>query len=117
MERNNKPTDVNITELMNDHELFNEEMMKDTVFVFDQGWNQLISECSKIGANIVLPNLEMSHALLGQTLIRQGKSILATSEILWSQIKESVQKNEYLNRHLKVLVFDEKEDILNAIAC
>lgn len=94
-----------------DQLLSNEEIMQNALFVLDQGWHTLIKKCAEAGASIVLPNFHMSSALLVQTIIREGKSAIATSKELWDQVKDTFAEYPHLKQNMKVFLFEEKENI------
>ena len=91
--------------------LSKEDITQNALFVLDQGWNKAIKECAEAGASIVLPNLDMSATLLMQTIIRQGKSVIATSKELWEKIQDAFTDYPQLSQHISVFLFEREENI------
>ncbi|GEM_PF-3291756 len=96
---------VNLNEL-------DENVLNNALFILDHGWNILIEHYSKVGASILLPNFEMGHELLIQTIIRQGKTIIATSNSLWLKMREALFQNEYLRQNVRIMVFENENKLL-----
>ncbi|MEM9675107.1 MAG: hypothetical protein ACFB15_23265 [Cyclobacteriaceae bacterium] len=82
-----------------------QEELQHTLFVLDQGWTTLIKACTEAGASIVLPNFQMSPNLLVQTIIREGKTTIATSQEIWNQIEDTVADYPQLGAQLQVCLF------------
>jgi hypothetical protein len=94
-----------------DNTLSREEVMHNALFVLDQGWNKAIRECTEAGASIVLPNFHMSTTLLMQTIIREGKSVIATTKELWEKIQDAFTDYPQLRQKLSVFLFEQEENI------
>lgn len=89
-----------------DQLLMEEEMIENTLFVLDQGWNTLIKKCAESGASVVLPNFDMSTTLLMQTIIRQGKSVIATSKELWEKVEDGFTNYPQIKQSIQIYLFD-----------
>ncbi len=94
-----------------DYNLKNEQL-NEALFVLDQGWNVLIEQCSNVGASILLHNFHMGTSLLMPSILRQGKSVIATSEKIWMKMKESFMSNPVANNQIKVVLFNPEEEQL-----
>ena len=88
------------------------ERMRDSLFVLDQGWNILIEQCSKVGASILLHNFHMGTSLLIPSILRQGKSTIATSEKIWAQMKDAFLENSIIRQKIEVVLFNAEEEFL-----
>ena len=95
-----------------ENQLSREEVIQNALFVLDQGWNKAISACAEAGASIVLPNFHMSSSLLIQTIIREGKSVIATSNELWEKIQMAFTDYPHLRQHISVFLFENEENIV-----
>ena len=100
--------------LLNYHNLLLEEdVIQNTLFVFEPGWGKVIETYSMAGANILLPNLALGSQLLVQTIIRQGKQFIATTKELWQQIKKALEVYPTICQNIKVRFIN---DEISAIA-
>ena len=106
-----KPITPTGTPITMDYETKN-ELMNDALFILDQGWNILIEQCSKVGASIILHNFHMGNSLLIPSILRQGKTILATSEKIWEQMREAFMENPIAHQHIEVVLFNPEEEQL-----
>ena len=88
------------------------EMKDNVLFVLDHSWNVLIEQCSEVGASMVLPNFNMGTSLVIQTIIRQGKSMIATSEEIWNKMKDAFMNNPMISQKIEVVIFNKEEELL-----
>ncbi|UZR97808.1 hypothetical protein [Chondrinema litorale] len=86
--------------------LTREEIIANSVFVLEQGWDKAISECARAGASIVLPNLNMGSLLLAQTIIRQGKPYIVTTESLWEKLENALHHYPEILSKLSIIFFE-----------
>ncbi|MBT34249.1 MAG: hypothetical protein CMO01_31680 [Thalassobius sp.] len=86
--------------------LTREEIIANSVFVLEQGWDKAISECARAGASIVLPNLNMGYLLLAQTIIRQGKPYIVTTKSLWENLENALGNYPEILSKLSIIFFD-----------
>jgi hypothetical protein len=92
---------LSIDEIMLRHD----EIRSKGVFILDQGWYQMIQQCSQQGMHILIPNLLMSPQLILQTIIRQNRSVLITSKEIWIRIKDVFDKSLIIGKNVSVLLF------------
>ena len=89
--------------------LTKEEIIENSVFVLEQGWDKVISECAMSGASIVLPNLHMGYALLAQTIVRQGRTYIITTKKLWESLESVLEVYPEILKKLCIIFFDPNE--------
>ena len=97
---------INTTNTMTIHNLLSDpEIVDNTLFILDQGWNQQIRECSEAGASIILPNLALGASLLAMTVMREGRNTIATTVELWEQLKQILCQELLLCKKLNIILF------------
>jgi hypothetical protein len=85
------------------------EGLEEVLFVLDQGWNSLISLCAMNGLTVLLPNVQMGGDLLMKSIIRSGKSRIATSPGIWQLLEHIFSNDPLFSRHFEVMFIKQDE--------
>jgi len=95
-------TDLQVTAISISNCLKEKDLLQNTLIVLEPSRGKEIEIFSMAGASILLPNLALGSQLLVQTIIRQGKTIIATTKELWVEIKSAFEMYPNLLQKIKI---------------
>ncbi|NND32161.1 MAG: hypothetical protein HKN76_06175 [Saprospiraceae bacterium] len=75
------------------------------IMILDHGWHHLIQSCTEEGISVVMPNFLVSPHLILQTIVQLNRTLIVTSQEIWSKIREAFECNPSLLEKMSVMLF------------